>query len=88
MKLPKRHDLIPSSWVNNNVKMLEADLDRTKLTKHGQHFNISGNEIISMKLSMIIKQCFFKKQLCPFVCNGNILSLKDSIVDYQKQKQG
>ena len=77
MKLPQRHDLIPSSFFNNevikfnrqvekkihnSVKMLETDLDRKYCTKYGQHLNLSGNELISMKLSTVIKEVFTKKQ--------------------------
>jgi hypothetical protein len=91
MKLPQRHDLIPSSCVKNevikfnrqvekkikiynSVKMLETDLDRKYSTKCGQHLNLSGKELISMKLSMVIKEFFTKKQPSA-IC----LQWKDSI---------
>jgi hypothetical protein len=96
MKSLRRHDLIPSSCdddkvfnrqdekkmkICNNVKMLETDLDRKYFTRHGQHLNLSGKELISMKLSMVIKEIFLLIKNYPlFVCNGKILSLKDSKV--------
>jgi len=74
-KSPHRHDLVPTSFVNdevlkfnrqveekmkiyNNVCMLETDLDRKYFTRHGQHLNLSGKEVISMKLTTVIKQFF------------------------------
>jgi hypothetical protein len=80
MKLPHRHELVLSSYVNNevlkfnrqvekkmkiynNVSMLETGLDRKDFTKHGQHLIFSGKELIFMKLTMVIKEFFTKKQL-------------------------
>ena len=63
--------------------MLETDLDRKYFTKHGQHLNLLGKELISVKLTTVIQEFFTKKQLFP---NGKILSLEDSNLDYQKQK--
>jgi len=74
-KSAHRHDLIPSSCVNNEVlkfnrqakkkmkihnyvKMLETDFD-SKYFKHGQHMNLSGKELISMKLTTVIKEFFY-----------------------------
>jgi hypothetical protein len=82
MKAPQRHDLMPSSCVNNevikfnrqmekkmkiyhNVKLLDTDLDGSYFTRHGQHLNSSGKELISNKLSTVIKDLFVKKQLPP-----------------------
>jgi hypothetical protein len=42
------------------VKLLEIDLDRKHFTWHGQHLSLSGKEITSLKLAMIIGQ-FNKK---------------------------
>jgi len=54
--------------------MLETDLDRKYCTKYGQHLNLSGKELISKKLSMVIKEFFTKKQTYA-IC----LQWKDSI---------
>jgi len=45
--------------VYNYVKMLEADFDGKYFTKHGQHMNLSGKELISMKLTTVIKEFFY-----------------------------
>jgi hypothetical protein len=45
------------------VKLLEIDLDRKHFTWHSQHLNISGKEITSLKLAMIIGQFYKKNQL-------------------------
>jgi RNase H-fold protein (predicted Holliday junction resolvase) len=74
MKAPLRHYLMPSSCVDNevlkfnrqmekkmityNVKLFDTDLDRTYFTRHGQHLNSSGTELISNKLSIVIKDLF------------------------------
>jgi hypothetical protein len=47
------------------VKLLDTDLDRSYFTRHGQHLNSSGKELISNKLSTVIKDLFVKKQLPP-----------------------
>ena len=82
MNAPQRHDLMPSSCVNNevlkfnrqmekkmktyhNVKLFDTELDRSYFTKHGQHLNSSGKELISNKLSILIKNLFAKKQYIP-----------------------
>jgi len=43
--------------------MLETDSDRKYLTEYGQHLNLSGKELISMKLTMVMNEFFTKKQL-------------------------
>jgi hypothetical protein len=43
--------------------MLETDSDRKYLTEHGQQLNLSGKELISMKLTMVMNEFFTKKQL-------------------------
>jgi len=48
--------------IYNSVKMLETGLDRKYCTKYRQHLNLSGKEIISMKLSTVIKEFFAKKE--------------------------
>jgi hypothetical protein len=47
--------------IYNSVKMLETDLDRKYCTRYGQRLNLSGKEVISMKLSTVIKEFFAKK---------------------------
>jgi len=59
--------------IYNNVSMLETDLDRKDFTRHGQHLIFSGKELIFIKLTMVIKEFFTKKQLF-LVC----LQWKDS----------
>jgi len=51
--------------IYNNVKMLEIDLNRKYFTKYGQLLNLSGKELISVKLTMVTKEFFNKKQLSP-----------------------
>jgi len=43
-------------------------------TKHGQHMNLSSKELISIKLTTVIKEFFTKKQL-----STTCLQWKDSI---------
>ena len=62
--------------IYSTVKMLETDLGRKYFTKHGQHLNLSGKELISMKLTTVIKEFFTKKQLSP-IC----LQWKNSIFE-------
>jgi len=45
--------------IHSSVKMLETDIDRKYCTKYGQHLNLSGKELISMKLSTVIKEFFY-----------------------------
>jgi hypothetical protein len=51
--------------IYHNVKLIDTDLDRTYFTRHGQHLNSSGKELISNKLSTVIKDLNVKKQLPP-----------------------
>jgi hypothetical protein len=51
--------------IYHNVKLLDTDLDRNYFTRHGQHLHSSGKELISNKLSTVIKDLFIKKQLPP-----------------------
>ena len=39
----------------SNVKLLELNLDRNHFTSHGQHMNLSGKELVSQNLAMIIE---------------------------------
>jgi len=45
--------------------VFDTELDRKYFTMHGQHLNSSGKEIISNKLSIVIKDMFVKKQPTP-----------------------
>jgi len=68
--------------IYNNVHMLETDLDRKYFTRHGQHLNLSGKELISMKLTTVIKDFFLLRNNCPLcACSGRILTLMDSNLD-------
>jgi hypothetical protein len=42
----------------NNVKILETDLVREYVTKHGIHLNLPGKEQIALKLVAVIKIFF------------------------------
>jgi hypothetical protein len=76
---PHRHDLRPSSCVNNevarfnrqirkivklheNVKLLEVKLQREHFTKHGQHLNNSGKELVALELAKLVEQLVNKKK--------------------------
>ena len=72
--------------ISNYVKRSETDLDRKYFTKHGQHLKLPGKELIYMKLTMLIKEFLLRNNYPLFAYSGKILSLKDSNVDYQKQK--
>ena len=51
--------------IHSNVKLhlLEIDLDRKHFTRHGQHLNVCGKEITSLKLAMIIGQFYKRKRV-------------------------
>ena len=53
--------------IYNNVKMLETDLYRKYFTKCGQHLNWSGKELISMKLTTVIKEFFCYETTVPYL---------------------
>jgi hypothetical protein len=71
----------PWMFMMNNVKMLETDIDRKYFTKHAQYLNLSGKELISMKLTIVITEYFTKEQLSP-IC----LQQKDSISEGVKPR--
>jgi len=48
---------------DSNMKLLEIDLHRKHFTRHCQHLNLRGEEITSLKIAMIIGQCYKKNQL-------------------------
>jgi len=39
--------------------MLETDLDRKYFSKYGQHLNLSGKVLISVKLTTVIQEFFY-----------------------------
>jgi hypothetical protein len=51
--------------IYHNVKLLDTDLDRNYFTRHGQHLHSSGKELMSNKLSTVIKDLCVQKQLPP-----------------------
>jgi hypothetical protein len=78
---PHRHDLISSCVnnevlkvnrqvkkimkIHSNVQLLEVNLDTKYFTRHGQRLNVSGKELICIKLATIIEQFYTKNQLPP-----------------------
>jgi hypothetical protein len=65
------------------VKLLEIDLDRKHFTKHGQHLNVCGKEITSLKLAMIIGQ-FYKKETVSIYIPWKDSSLDGANSEYQE----
>ena len=59
----------------SNVKLLELNLDRNHFTSHGLHMNLSGKEIVSQNLAMIIEQLYKNNQKHP-IC----IPWKDSLL--------
>ena len=51
--------------IHSNVKLFEVNLERKYFTRHGQYINVSGKELISIKLDTIIEQFYKKNQLPP-----------------------
>lgn len=51
--------------IHSNVKVLEIDLDMKNFTRHGQHLNLCGKELTSLKLAMTIEQFYKKNGLAP-----------------------
>ena len=60
--------------IHSNVKLLEIDLDRKNVIRHGKHLNVCGKEIAS--LAMIIGQFYKRKQLASIY-----IPWKDSSLD-------
>jgi hypothetical protein len=46
----------------NNVKILETDLEREYITKHGLLWNSSGKEHVALKLSAVVKKFFQQEE--------------------------
>ena len=83
MTAPRRHDLLSSSCVNNemisfnrqkrmiiykNVKILEIYVEREHFTKHGLHLNSSGKECIALKPATVVRSFFFNKERMSPIC--------------------
>jgi hypothetical protein len=51
--------------LHENVKFLEVKLQREHFTKHGQHLNNSGKELVSLELAKLVKQLVNKKKTAP-----------------------
>jgi hypothetical protein len=47
------------------VKFLEVKLQRKHFTKHGQHLNNSGKELVSQELAKLVEQLVNKKKTAP-----------------------
>jgi hypothetical protein len=47
------------------VKFLEVKLQREHFTKHGQHLNNSGKELVSLELAKLVEQLVNKKKTVP-----------------------
>jgi hypothetical protein len=68
---PPRHDLMPSSCVDNEVAKFNRQirkivkLQRKHSTKHGQHLNNSGKEVVSLELAKLVEQLVNKKRTAP-----------------------
>jgi hypothetical protein len=48
-----------------NVKFLEVELQRKHFTRHGQHLNYSGKELVSSELAKSIEQLLNKMKTAP-----------------------
>ena len=59
----------------SNVKLLELNLDRNHFTSHGLYMNLSGKELVSQNLAMIIEQLYKNVQKHP-IC----IPWKDSLL--------
>jgi hypothetical protein len=71
-----RHDLMPTSYVNKEVnkfnrqlkkmvKLLNVEVQRKHFTRHGQHLNNKGKELVSLELTKLVKQCLKKETPTP-----------------------
>jgi RNase H-fold protein (predicted Holliday junction resolvase) len=49
----------------HNVKLFDTNLDRSYFKRHGQHLNLQSKELITAKLSIVIKELLIHKQLTP-----------------------
>jgi hypothetical protein len=49
----------------NNVKILETDLEREYVTKHGLHLNSSVKECIAQRLAMVVQSFLNKERMSP-----------------------
>jgi xylose isomerase len=48
--------------LHENMKFLEVKLQKEYFTKHGQHLNNSGKELVSLELAKLVEQLVNKKK--------------------------
>lgn len=65
------------------MKLLEINLDTKHFTKHGQHLNVCGKEITSLKLAVIIGQ-FYKKETASIYIPWKYSSFDGANSEYQE----
>jgi hypothetical protein len=53
------------SKLHGNVKLLNVEVQREHFTRHGQHLNNNGKELVSLELSRLVKQCLKKESPAP-----------------------
>jgi hypothetical protein len=51
--------------LNSNVKLMEVELQRQHFTRHGQHLNLSGKELVALVLAKKIDQLLTKLETNP-----------------------
>jgi hypothetical protein len=51
--------------LHGNVKPLNVEVQREHFTRHGQHLNNKGKELVTLELSKLVKQCLKKETLAP-----------------------
>jgi hypothetical protein len=51
--------------IYSNVDLMEVHLQRKHFTRHGQHLNHSGKELVSSELAMKIEQQLTKVEITP-----------------------
>jgi hypothetical protein len=51
--------------LHENVRRLKVEAQREHFTRHGQHLNNKGKELVSLELSNLVKQCLKKETLAP-----------------------
>lgn len=51
--------------LHGNVKLLNVEVQREHFTRHGQHLNNKGKELVSLELSRLVKQCLKKESPAP-----------------------
>jgi hypothetical protein len=51
--------------LNAKVKLMEIDLQRQHFTRHGQHLNLVGKELVASELAKVINQLLTKSEINP-----------------------